>query len=177
MRKMKHKISMFLCQSSGFLLSPGLAILLTIFNVAPALAQAPCRDALERAEDQYDAGQYQRVIAILQPCLPNEVPTAGQLRAYKLLALAYLLADDKGSAKTPVREMLKLNPRFEADATQDPQSFVDLVNEVKSEMQRPRSKKWLWIGGGGLVAGAVAAYFIFREEDLQDLPLPPNPPR
>jgi hypothetical protein len=165
MRKMKHKIGTFL--------SPCLAYWLALLIVAPASAQVPCRDALERAEDQYDAGQYQQVIAVLQPCLPNEVPTAGQLRAYKLLALAYLLTNDKGSAKTPVREILKLNPRFEADATQDPPPFVDLVNEVKAE--RPKSKKWLWIGGGGLVAGAVAAFLIFKQEE-SDLPDPPLPP-
>lgn len=167
---------MFFCRPIGFLFASRLAFLLALFPVAPASAQDSCREALERAEDQYDAGQYQQVIAVLRPCLPNQVPAAGQLRAYKLLALAYLLAEDKnkGAAKTQVREMLKLNPRFEADITQDPQAFVDLVNEVRAEMGR-RSKKWLWIGGGGVIAAAVAAFLIFKQEE-SDLPDPPLPP-
>ncbi len=88
---MKHKIGMFF--------PPCRVYWLAWLIVAPASAQDSCRDALERAEDQYDAGQYQQVIAALQPCLPNEVPTAGQLRAYKLLALAYLLTNVKARPK------------------------------------------------------------------------------
>ncbi len=74
-----------------------------------------------------------------------------------------------------MREILKLNPRFEADDIQDPQPFVDLVNEVKAE--RPKSKKWLWIGGGAAVAGAVAAFLIFKGEELGKLPEAPDPPK
>jgi hypothetical protein len=150
-------------------------IIFVLSSLSPARAQEKeCQAALERAEDQYDAGDYGGVIGSLERCAPY-IAKERQVRAYKLLALARLKMGERSSAKTHVRTLLALKREFEPDPSQDPKAFVDLVNEVKQE--RPKSKKWYWIGGGAAVAGAVAAYFIFKEEDLQDLPLPPNPPR
>ncbi len=154
-----------------------LAIIFILSSISPLRAQEQeCQTALERAEDQYDVGNYGGVIRLLEPCA-SYISKERQVRAFKLLALAHLKIEEKESAKVNVRSLLAVKRDFEPDAGQDPQEFVDLVNEVKQELQRPRSKKWLWIGSGGLVAGAVAAYFIFKEEGLQDLPLPPSPPK
>jgi hypothetical protein len=157
------------------LVASAFAIIFTTFSLSPAHAQEQeCQAALERAEDQYDVSDYSGVIRLLAPCA-SLIPEERRVRAYKLLALAYLKIDERNSAKANVKDLLELKPKFNPDPNQDPREFVDLVNEAKQE--RPKSKKWLWIGGGGVVAGAVAAYFIFKEEGVPDLPLPPNPPK
>jgi hypothetical protein len=153
-----------------------------LFSAASAQTQDPCQATLERAEDHYDVGEYGKVIALLQQCPPDQFPEARhQIRAYKVLALALLKLGFGDSAQTAVGKLLDLRPQYAPDPNQDPEDFIALVNKIKREreakMKGANSKKWLWIGGGAAVAGAVAAFLIFKEEDLQDLPLPPNPPR
>ncbi len=155
-----------------------LAVFAIFFMLSSSRAQErECQTALERAEDQYDVSNYNGVIALLDPCAAL-LPQERRARAYKLLALARLQVQERESAKTNVKELLDLKPRFAPDAGQDPQEFVDLVNEVKQEQVRPGgNKKWYWIAGGGLVAGAVAAFLIFKDEGLARLPEAPDPPQ
>jgi hypothetical protein len=152
--------------------------LFIVFSTASAQTQDPCRATLERAEDQYDVGEYDEVIALLEQCPPEKfLEPRQQIRAYKLAALAQLKIGAEKPAEAAVESLLDLRPQFKPDPEQDPQAFVDLVNEIKRRRASSSRKKWLFIGGGGLTAGAVAAYFIFKEKGLEDLPLPPDPPR
>ena len=147
-----------------------------------ALAQTreQCRDALERAEDQYDLARYDQVVAALRDCA-EQVPEASRLRAYKLLALAHLKLQERNRAEQSVTHLLEENPDFTADPGQDSQEFVDLVNEMKNKLRlhgaaKASNKKWYWIGGG-VAAGAMVAFLVFRDEGLSRLPEAPDPPR
>ncbi|NUO82391.1 hypothetical protein HUU05_20135 [candidate division KSB1 bacterium] len=155
-----------------------LAVFAIFFMLSSSHAQErECQTALERAEDQYDVSNYSGVIGLLEPCAAL-LPQERRVRAYKLLALARLKVKERDSAKTDVKELLDLKPKFVPDAGQDSPEFIALVNEVKQEQVRPGSnKKWYWIAGGGLVAGAVAAFLIFKDEGLARLPEAPDPPK
>ena len=154
-------------------------VLLNLLCLSTAWSQTgePCQAALERAEDLYDAGDLDEVIKLLDECRPEQLPEARhRLRAYKLLALVQLKIGKAGEAEEAVSSLLDVRPKFEPDPVQDPPEFVELVHQLKSQRAKKSNKKWYWIGGGGLVAGAVAAYLIFKEDELADLPTPPGPP-
>ena len=104
-------------------------VIVALLASADAFAQTreQCRDALERAEDQYDLGRYDEVIGALRLCA-EQVPEAARLRAYKLLALAYLKMQERDRAEQAVTHLLQENPNFTPDPEQDSQEFVDLVN-------------------------------------------------
>lgn len=151
-----------------------------LFFSIPATAQEtnPCAAVLERAEDQYDLREYDEALKLLQECPAAQfLEPRQQLRAHKLEALARLQLGAENEAEKAVESLLDLRPNFSPNERQDPASFIELVNKIKARRAKKSDKKWYWIGGGGLVAGAVAAFLIFRDEGLSRLPEAPDPPK
>jgi len=154
------------------------SMLLLLMATATAQEQSPCAAVLERAEDQYDLREYDEVLKLLQQCPAAQfLEPRQQLRAHKLEALARLQLGSENEAEKAVESLLDLRPNFSPDEQQDPAAFVELVNKIKAQRAKKSDKKWYWIGGGGLVAGAVAAFLIFKDEGLSRLPEAPDPPR
>lgn len=82
-----------------------------------AFAQADdCEVTLSRAVDEYNAGHFYAIPAVLEPCL-NQFSTEQRQRAYLLLTQTYLLMDDPIGAKQSYLSVLRANPEFLPDTS------------------------------------------------------------
>src|SRR5690349_8468608 len=94
---------------------PLLYFLFFTLSVHVAFAQNDdCELTLSRAVDEYNAGHFYAIPAVLEPCL-NQFTTEQRQRAYLLLTQTYLLMDDPIGAKQSYLSVLKANPEFIPD--------------------------------------------------------------
>jgi len=103
-------------------------------------AQGQCATALTNAEQMYAAGRFTAVIQILNRCLPDDIPEEQRLRAYRLLALAYLAEDYSDRAENAIEELLELAPGYQPDLAHESEEFVALINRVKIRSTVPLLK-------------------------------------
>src|SRR5688500_9141155 len=99
-------------------------ILLTMVVGVRAMAQTEdCESTLNRAEDEFYAGHFYIIPAMLSNCL-SEFTKEQQQRAYLLLSETYLLLDDPIGAKQSYLQLLNANPEFQTDTSTHP---IDLI--------------------------------------------------
>ncbi len=154
-----------------------LVILIASAFVSPAAvhAQAACESELAAAGEAYTFGRFDEAIDLLRRCVrKRDASSMEKQRAYRLLALSYIGKDDEGRARENVRELLLINPNYQTDPDQDPPPFVDMIREVKREMDRAQppadagddgdkkggGNRLLLIGGGVALAGVAAAVLL-----------------
>jgi hypothetical protein len=163
-------------------------------------AQSPCEKELADAETKYQLGNLDEAIIIVNGCLEkSDIGDLERERGYLLLGKAHHAKSLLDSARTYLRKLLVLIPSWRPDPENDSPSFQQLAEEVinvfekerlaqaqqarqqtKPEAEEPaitpsrRNKKWLWIGGGALAAGA-AAFLIFQGEENPPARLPDPP--
>lgn len=108
-----------------------LALFLLVAAAGPGWSQSPCELQFIEAEKSYEAGRFEEVFELLEPCTQG----AGrrQARLFALLAKAYLLTDHLVEARRNIEELLRLDPGYEPDPVRDPARFVRLVSEVKRQ--------------------------------------------
>jgi len=173
----------------------GLVALLILLGSTPfAPAQEKCVEQIAKAEQAYTNGNFDEAITLLTVCLEaGQLNAAEKQRVYKLLGLAYIGKDYVDQARTAIRKLLELVPKYEPDPTQDPPGFSNMVQEIKKDIEaqkqqkkpaagkKGKSKKWLWIGGG--VAVGVGAAVALSGGGGNDgpppsrlLPVPPDVP-
>ena len=163
-------------------------------GIPAALAQElTCQERLNQADAQYKVGQFEEVIVLLSTCLENEgFGEEERQQAYRLLGLSYLGNDLVGDARRAIRNLLELVPNYQVNPEQDPPMFVDLVDDVREEMQpepelepepepEPPTRegggsplKWVAIGGGALAAG-VLGWLLLGGSDENGPGPPPLP--
>lgn len=83
-----------------------------------------CEQTLSMASEEFNAGRFYGIPAMLKPCIDRGFGREQRQRAYLLLAQTYLILDDPISAENSYLEILKANPEFEADTALHP---IDLV--------------------------------------------------
>lgn len=86
--------------------------------------QEECEVVLNRATEEFNAGHFYGIPAMLNDCLNKNQRADWRQRAYLLLAETYLLLDDPFGAERSYLEILKANPEFTTDRDRDP---IDLV--------------------------------------------------
>jgi hypothetical protein len=104
-----------------------IAILLMIVVCAgnvKAQSQEECEQVLNRAVEEFNAGHFYGIPAMLKDCLDRNQRAAWRQRAHILLAETYLLLDDAAGAERSYLEILRANPEFVPDRDRDP---IDLV--------------------------------------------------
>lgn len=90
-----------------------------------AIAQIDdCESKLNQATDEFNAGHFYGIAAMLKPCIDNGFSREQRQRAYLLLTQTYLLLDDPIGAESSYLSLLKANPEFETDPERDP---IDVV--------------------------------------------------
>jgi WD40 repeat protein len=88
-------------------------------NTQPAATD--CEQILIQADDEFNAGRYYGIPSLLQNCLDKgNFSNEQQVRAYLLLAQAYLILDDPIAADDSYLKLLKADPEFEASMSQHP---------------------------------------------------------
>lgn len=185
------------------------ALCLTILlGFAPAVmsqAQTDCATELAEAEQKFYDASFDEAIAMADRCLrQSDLPLAAQLRAYRLLAMAYQATGDINRATQAIRTLLQLASNYQADSVQDPPHYVELVEQVRREQpsaaqelpalqlsppgepetskkRKGGAAKWLLLGGGAGVAVIVAAVLTSgggteTTSPRQSLPAPPTLP-
>src|SRR6478609_2120977 len=78
-----------------------------------------CEQTLTHAQDEFDAGHFYGLPAILKDCL-SKFSTEQRVRAYLLLAQSYLLVDDPIAAEDSYLKLLSADPEYVADVSKDP---------------------------------------------------------
>ncbi len=154
-------------------------VLSIVFCISPTSAQEDCATTVTEAQSLYDVGRTADMIVRLASCLPDGIPEgAERMQAYKFLALAYIAEDQASLAQEAIEKLLDLNENFQPDRTTDPSKFVELVDEAKKVRSRgkTRKKRWLYIGGGALLAGGVTAAIISLTGGSSAPRLPDPPP-
>jgi hypothetical protein len=88
-------------------------------NTQPAATD--CEQILIQADDEFNAGRYYGIPSLLQNCLDKgNFSNEQQVRAYLLLAQAYLILDDPIAADDSYLKLLKADPEFDASMSQHP---------------------------------------------------------
>jgi tetratricopeptide (TPR) repeat protein len=189
------------------LLALALAQALAIFSAPAVHAQEKCKYELAEAEKQYQDGFFDEAITLLLACVNKSGLAVDESeRAYKLLAKAYHANQLLNEAKEALKKLLTLAPNWKPNPETDTPPFQRLAEEVIKEFEqqklaeekkpeqkispaeiiepvqpvKKKSKKWLWIGGGVLVAGGVTAAILSGGDDKKTdsgFPLPLGRPQ
>ena len=118
--------------------SAGIAFLFCIylFPIASVYAQnANCTDELTRAEQAYTRGSFDETISLVDQCLNKQNLSETDRRlAFRLKGLSYIGKGLEGDARDAVRRLLEIIPEFNADPIQDPPAFVQMIEEVRNEL-------------------------------------------
>jgi hypothetical protein len=106
-----------------------------LFSLAhPALSQKNnCEDQLNTATDEFNAGRFYNIPAMLKPCLDKGFSREQKERAYLLLTQTYLLLDDPLAAENSYMEVLRANPEFTTDPSRDPIEVVYLSKKFTAD--------------------------------------------
>lgn len=160
---------------------------LVIYPISGALAQTTraCDEKLKEAEKKFYDGFFDEAIDLLNQCLAEkEISTQERAKAHELFAKTYLGKDYIDQAKSAIQKLLELVPTYSANPERDTPTFVDLVQQVKSEKGEEKKEEgrpcykntWVWIGVGVVVVGIVLiAVLSGGEDDEKPKPLPDPP--
>jgi hypothetical protein len=130
-----------------------------LLNTTLLLAQDDCEQTLTNALEEFNAGHFYGLSAILKPCIDNGFTLEQQQRAYLLLTQTYLLIDDPIAAEDSYLKLLKANPEFVTDEARD---AIDVVYLSKKFTASPIFSLY------GRVGGNISMARIIRDIDLYD---------
>ncbi len=100
---------------------------------AGAWAQQTCEVVLRDAERFFQEGRIAYVYAVREVCLEGKATRAEQVRAWAVLARAYVADDKLGRAAAAVETLIGLDPEF-SPAAMDAITFVRLVEREKQKL-------------------------------------------
>jgi hypothetical protein len=92
-----------------------------------------CEDQLRSANEEFAAGRFYGIPAMLKPCLERGFTREQRQRAYLLLTQTYLLLEDPIAAENAYLEVLRANPEFVTDADRDPIEVVYLSKKFTAD--------------------------------------------
>jgi len=157
----------------------------------PGQAQAPQgatqHDKIDLAQKLYFEGKFDLAINLIKECLQQGISADNEkVRAYKVLAQAYLAKDFEQPAREVIKKLLEVVPEYTPVIEEDPPQFVALVKKVKAEStvkktEQPKAindhtNHWLWLGSAGVVIlGATAILVLHGSNPPAEKPLPPPP--
>lgn len=107
-------------------------------------ADTDCEQTLNLATDEFNAGRFYGIAAMLKPCLDRGFSREQRQRANLLLTQTYLLLDDPLGAENSYLNVLRANPEFEADTARDP---IDVVYLSKKFTADPIFSLFVKVGG------------------------------
>lgn len=114
--------------------------------IIPALSQTnECEQTLNQAGDEFNAGHFYGIPALLKPCIEKNVFSSEQkVRAYLLLCQAYLIIDDPIAAEDSYLKLLTADPEYVAN---DEKDAIDVVFLSKKFTSTPIFTPHIRIGG------------------------------
>jgi hypothetical protein len=94
--------------------------------------QTACELTLTQAQEEFDAGRFYSVPALLEECLKKNQNREWEQRAFLLLAQTYLLLENPVKADESYLKVLQANPEYLTDETRDPIDLVYLSKKFTS---------------------------------------------
>lgn len=137
-----------------------------VISAAPMFVAADeqsCKSKLDQAEESYYNGDLDQSIILAQQCLEDSLLSKdARIRAYKILARAYLTKEEFDLAKKTVLLLLEHDPNYQPTLEEESPRFVNLVTEARVEQARLKAEQdkaginpWIWIGAGSAAAAAI----------------------
>lgn len=106
--------------------------------------ETDCEQILIQADDEFNAGRYYGIPSLLQNCIDNgNFSNEQKVRAYLLLAQAYLILDDPIAADDSYLKLLKADPEYVANPARDP---IDVYYLSKKFISTPVFTPHLRVG-------------------------------
>lgn len=134
-------------------------ILLSISFTSFAQNDTECEQSLTQAQDEFNAGHFYGLPAILKDCL-SKFSTEQSVRAYMLLAQSYLLIDDPIAAEDSYLKLLRADPEYVADVSKDP---IDIFYLSKKFTTTPIFTPHFRIGGNTSIYRLIHEVNTFSE--------------
>lgn len=100
------------------------SLILIVCIGRPGMAQDECELMLVQAQEEFNAGHFSSIPAMLKDCLDKNQRRDWRQRANLLLAETYLLLEDPIGAEQSYLNVLRANPEYLTDQNRDP---IDLV--------------------------------------------------
>jgi tetratricopeptide (TPR) repeat protein len=144
------------------------------------------------AQKLYFEGNFDSAIDLIKQCLQQGLTADNEkVRAYKILAQAYLAKGFEQPAQEVVKKLLEIVPEYTPVLEEDPPQFVELVKKIKNapaaKAEKPKSGDnpnqkrtyWLWVGSAGVVLLGATAILVLNgpeshnTDQPEPLPLPP----
>lgn len=145
-------------------------LLAFMFMPLPGFAQGNCnKRTIDDARQQFNAGQLEEVSTILESCLPHFISKDDRAAAHELLAKTYLALDDFAPAREQVKEMLRYKPDYEPDRSQESLMFAELVNTIRTEMEKEAIRDLLVTSAtkrAQLASDAPATIYVRTHEQI-----------
>jgi hypothetical protein len=92
-----------------------------LFSISVIGQNIDCEQILIQADDEFNAGRFYGIPALLKPCLDkNDFTNEQRVRAYLILTQAYLILDDPIAADDSYLKLLKADPEYVANPARDP---------------------------------------------------------
>ena len=97
-----------------------------------------CEEELTEANNLYARGRFDETIALLDQCLNRAgIDDNTRMTAFRLKGLSFIGKGLELDAQNSVKSLLELVPDYEPDPILDPPDFVEMVNEMKEEIEPP----------------------------------------
>lgn len=103
---------------------------------AQSLAQEQtCEQLLTEANDLYSLGAFDETIQKLDQCLSLDNLSESQRKtAYRLKGLSFIGKGLEADARESIKHLIELVPNYEPDPVMDPPNFVQMITEVREEI-------------------------------------------
>ena len=101
-------------------------------SVGWSFAQDNCAELLSKAQSAFELGKIEEIPALINPCIKNEFNKEQKGIAYKLLAITYLYDKDEPMADEAMLNLLRVNPLFKPNYSNDPSEFISLYNSFRT---------------------------------------------
>ncbi|MDI6766285.1 MAG: hypothetical protein QME52_05625 [Bacteroidota bacterium] len=162
-----------------------LVVVLMLHPVAGAVAQTKggCEEILKEAEKKFYDGFFDEAIDLLNQCLvEKEISIQERAKTHELLAKTYLGKDYIDQAKGAIQKLLELVPTYSANPERDTPTFVDLVQQVRSEKGEEKKEEgkpwykspWVWVAAGVVVIAVVVVVILSSDSEDDKKEPPPS---
>jgi hypothetical protein len=147
------------------------ALSVSVLMVSALHAQSDCEASLTRATDEFNAGHFYGLPAILKPCIDSKGFSNEQLvRAYQLLTQTYVILEDPIGAEQSYLNLLRANPEYVSTPERDP---IDVVYLSKKFTATPIFS-WYANAGGNITIPRIIKNTIVNDGSNQEYTLRPR---
>jgi len=108
---------------------------LFIFFINSAYTQNCGWNEINEANYKYNEGNFSDALNLLNNCLQSNIDLNQRVEALRLESKIYLALDNDSAAFSSAKEIIELNSKFEPNYLTDPQSFIEIITNIKKLSQ------------------------------------------